>query len=208
MGLSYPKPLPNTDNLVELRTCRLCGVEKLLAKFVGVTRGRRSQICSKCHSRRVNERARSKDLSPEQLEKRRVKWREYDEKRREIKREQARQRQREKKKEYLSSWYQRNKNPNVARAKLKQLKAEVLAAYGGKCYCCGETEINFLTLDHPKNDGATHRIANGGNPFYKWLQRNGYPKGVVRVACWNCNCGRHVNGGICPHKTKRKSPNP
>src|SRR5213078_4819734 len=33
------------------------------------------------------------------------------------------------------------------------IRAEVLAAYGNACACCGETEEAFLALDHVHNDG-------------------------------------------------------
>lgn len=39
----------------------------------------------------------------------------------------------------------------------RRLKLEVLAGYGGKCICCGETHPAFLTVDHINNDGAEHR---------------------------------------------------
>jgi hypothetical protein len=39
----------------------------------------------------------------------------------------------------------------------------------------------------------------GGGQFYQWLIRNAYPPGF-QVLCWNCNAGRHINGGTCPHQ--------
>jgi hypothetical protein len=81
-------------------------------------------------------------------------------------------------------------------------KKETVAAYGGKCVCCGEDNWGFLTIDHPNNDGAEHRRQlgiSGGIAFYMWLRRNNYPKDF-QILCWNCNCGKRDNGGICPHK--------
>lgn len=92
--------------------------------------------------------------------------------------------------------------------KLKlRLKQEVFNAYGGcKCACCGETTLMFLTIDHINNDGKKHRleITNGKYParsssLYYWLRNNNYPEGY-QVLCFNCNVGRHLNGGTCPHK--------
>jgi hypothetical protein len=35
------------------------------------------------------------------------------------------------------------------------------------------------------------------------LRLLGFPnKHKYRVLCWNCNCGRTRNGGVCPHKAK------
>lgn len=97
----------------------------------------------------------------------------------------------------------RNANIN---ARNLEIKVEVLKRYGGKCRCCSEKLILLLTIDHIRGDGATHRRLIGGNrtksQIYRWLKRNNFPTGF-RVLCWNCNSGRHINGGVCPHKEKR-----
>lgn len=84
-------------------------------------------------------------------------------------------------------------------------RAAALAEYGDKCKCCGETTQRFLTIDHINGKGSEHRKKIGrpaSYAFYTWLRLNGYPKGF-QVLCWNCNCGRHFNGGVCPHKDPR-----
>ena len=83
----------------------------------------------------------------------------------------------------------------------QRLKKEVFEAYGNKCVCCGETNLAFLTIDHIYNDGAAHRAAGvrSGTQTYMWLKRNKYPN-AFRILCYNCNCGRQNNGGICPHQ--------
>jgi hypothetical protein len=83
----------------------------------------------------------------------------------------------------------------------RKLKTQVIEAYGGKCECCAETERMFLTIDHINNGGNIHRkeIGGGGYTMYRWLKKNSFPKGF-RLLCFNCNCGRSANGGICPHK--------
>ena len=85
------------------------------------------------------------------------------------------------------------------------LRAEVIKAYGGKCSCCGETELKFLTIDHVNNDGYAEREPSGarasGTHVYRKLKREGFPKdGRYQILCWNCNCGRNIKGGICPHQ--------
>ena len=90
-----------------------------------------------------------------------------------------------------------------------ELKAEVYAAYGGACCaCCGESEPNFLQLDHIDGDGCKHRKALGGPSAsgirtYQDLKQRGFPPGF-QILCANCNFGRHRNGGTCPHKTNAK----
>ena len=88
-----------------------------------------------------------------------------------------------------------------ARMRARRLKEQALLAYGGpRCVCCGETEACFLSLDHINNDGATQRKIHGsGGRSYSWLKTHKYPPGL-RVLCFNCNLGRHINGGICPHE--------
>lgn len=102
------------------------------------------------------------------------------------------------------------KNKNItrrqtvaARSRLK-LKKKIMTAYGHKCYCCGESELAFLTIDHIDNNGADHkRSFSSGGMLYKWLENNNYPEGF-RVSCWNCNSGRAINNNICPHEITKK----
>lgn len=75
--------------------------------------------------------------------------------------------------------------------------------YGGKCECCQEKNISFLSIDH-KNNNAKDDIPNSkrrlkGINLYWWLKKNNFPN-HVRILCFNCNIGRQNNKGICPHK--------
>ena len=95
-----------------------------------------------------------------------------------------------------------------ATGKRKRIREATFAAYGGYvCACCGETERKFLTLDHIHNNGAADRrkIAGkrsaAGYTTYQWLARNGFPPGY-QVLCMNCNHGKRMNNGVCPHKTR------
>lgn len=91
------------------------------------------------------------------------------------------------------------------------LRREVINAYGGmKCACCGETEEQFLSIDHINNDGADHRRKLTGKTgkvvgitggMYLWIKRNNYPP-TFQVLCMNCNFGKARNGGVCPHQSK------
>ena len=81
--------------------------------------------------------------------------------------------------------------------------AIVVAHYGGCCFCCGESNPLFLTLDHVNNDGAVERKEKkSGSQFYATVIREGFPANL-QLACWNCNCARYYRGGICPHETER-----
>lgn len=81
-----------------------------------------------------------------------------------------------------------------------KLKTEIFAAYGGpSCLCCGESHIEFLTIDHIGGNGEMQRkqLNRRGGRIYAYLRDNGYPSGY-RVLCMNCNLslGKH---GYCPH---------
>ena len=85
------------------------------------------------------------------------------------------------------------------------LRHGAIMAYGGyRCACCGETEPKFLSLDHVFNDGSQHRkeVGGRGSQIFKWLRDHGYPAGF-QVLCMNCNHGKALNGGVCPHKNKK-----
>jgi hypothetical protein len=89
---------------------------------------------------------------------------------------------------------------------VQALKLKVMEAYGGKCACCGEMEIGFLTIDHVNSDGAELRKTTKqgtGEKMYRWLIKNNLPKDDYQVLCFNCNLGRALHGS-CPHtKTSR-----
>jgi hypothetical protein len=90
----------------------------------------------------------------------------------------------------------------------KATKAEyvnqVLAHYGAYCACCGERNRLFLTIDHVNNDGFLHRKTVYSADLPRWLIDNNFPKGF-QILCYNCNCGKNRNGGVCPHKTQEGS---
>lgn len=81
----------------------------------------------------------------------------------------------------------------------------VLEHYGAFCACCGEEENRFLTIDHINDDGAVQRREHKiGKSIYKWIVDNNYPDDL-RILCFNCNCGRQLNNGVCPHQEKAES---
>lgn len=86
----------------------------------------------------------------------------------------------------------------------QRIRDEVFEAYGGyTCVCCGEIEPLFLTLDHIHGGGNKERLQKGGGGMQtlQRLRRENFPEGF-QVLCRNCNWGRHVNGGVCPHQNK------
>lgn len=98
----------------------------------------------------------------------------------------------------------------------REIKYEIFSHYcGGEpiCMCCGEKNMEFLSLDHINNDGAEHRRSmrlgkkgggmGSGTQLYYWIRRNKYPL-LFQILCMNCNCGKAKNDGVCPHKLSDK----
>ena len=98
-------------------------------------------------------------------------------------------------------WIQRSKDS------YHKLKDQCFEAYGGYiCKCCGELQRLFLTLDHINNDGAAERKRlfgssrkTGGAGIFRYLKKKRFPPGY-QVLCMNCNWGKRMNNGLCPHK--------
>ena len=85
------------------------------------------------------------------------------------------------------------------RARLK-LKRITMKAYGDMCACCGEEELEFLTIDHIDNSGAQHRREiMGGGALYRWLRKKGFPQDNFQCLCMNCNWSKRL-GGVCIHQ--------
>jgi len=88
----------------------------------------------------------------------------------------------------------------------RKIKLTVFEHYGGECKCCKENIIDLLTIDHVNNDGFNHRKethptgAKSSNHLYRWLIKNNFPKDDFQVLCFNCNIGKRIGGGICPHR--------
>ena len=87
----------------------------------------------------------------------------------------------------------------------RQLRIEIIMNLGGKCACCGETEMKFLCLDHIKGGGRReYSKVTGPLTLYRQVKKEGFPKDKYRVLCWNCNSALGFYGS-CPH-SDLKSP--
>ena len=119
-------------------------------------------------------------------------------------------RQRPKVRERLLNYYARpeikEKQRKNERRRAYARKIRVFEHYGGsppKCACCGETHLEFLSLDHINGGGNKHRKEVGfGSQLYSWLIKNKFPSGF-QVLCFNCNCAKGFFG-YCPHQKEKK----
>ncbi len=198
--------------------CRKCDIELTVDNWFGSLRTHNSYICNKCHSivsmeRYIKERE-SKGIKP------RTQWNgkcrecgielnddnwygSYKEqhyylciKCNAIKSKTYHIKRKHEDPTYL------NKNSEYNKKHRKEIKQFIINKYGGKCECCGETNPEFLTIDHIDGNGSQHRKEIGigcGNAFYIWLRDNNFPKDNFRLLCMNCNFSIGMYG-YCPHK--------
>jgi hypothetical protein len=104
----------------------------------------------------------------------------------------------------------------------EKLRSTVFGHYSNgsfKCACCGESEQDFLVIDHINGKGNEHRRATfgkinaGGKTMHRWLVKQGFPPGF-QLLCANCNTSRgkhgeciHKRAPLAPQKPIRKNPN-
>ncbi len=106
---------------------------------------------------------------------------------------------------------QRNRNLYYCRKRDKEWSS-LLDNLGHTCDCCGEANEAFLTVDHINRDGhkeavlymsikygELRRLRRNGLSLWRKARLEGYPKDKYRMLCYNCNCGRERNEGVCPH---------
>jgi hypothetical protein len=87
--------------------------------------------------------------------------------------------------------YQYNRKEN------RELRLRVVAGYGGRYACCGERRFKFLNVDHVNGSDSRR-----GSRLLRFIIRHNFPP-QYRIMCFNCNMGRELNGGICPHVSQR-----
>ena len=80
----------------------------------------------------------------------------------------------------------------------KTLRNDFICLYGGKCSCCGETALEFLTIEHVL--GQAGRKRETSRKAYSNALKE-YRPDIYAILCMNCN---HSRGkyGYCPHKGK------
>ena len=163
------------------------------------------------HKERLNAEKREKRQRPEEKEKQKEYAHRYYLKNKERLLEKTKKYDRENKELNTvrrKKWRQKNaehvKNRDrTLRKKYKMMVYEHYGKDGIKCACCGEDEIEFLTLDHIYNNGGHHRKKLGYKHLNHWIIQNNYPP-IFQLLCMNCNFAKGKNGGTgrCPHEEK------
>ena len=73
----------------------------------------------------------------------------------------------------------------------KEIRAECIEHYGGRCVFCGDSNPHHLTFDHINNDGNMHRKKVPSARFTRWLKRNNFPEDI-QLLCWNHNMEKAI----------------
>lgn len=81
----------------------------------------------------------------------------------------------------------------------RSLQEIIFIYFKEKCNCCGEDNKHFLQIDHINNDGYLDRKIRRKDylKYYTNIIRN---IDNFQLLCANCNFGKLMNEGICPHK--------
>jgi len=191
---------------MDTKTCSQCGLTKAISEFYfNRTTHRYFAECKACQSIR---RKDYKERNKEYLKEKNKEWAKANPEK--VKASQLREKLRHpgRAAQRMRNWVKANpeRHTENQRRQYRGWHTKAFDGYGHKCVCCGESDTRFLTLDHVDEDGAKHReqLAFAGRrgtgvKLYKWIVSHGWPK-TIQVLCYNCNCGRFRNGGICPHK--------
>ena len=99
-------------------------------------------------------------------------------------------------------WVSSNKEHVYKKNKERRdkIRNEVLLAYGGRCECCGENNLGFLSI-YPKNDEEKETTINVQRLRAR-LKRLGFPD-EYEVLCKNCRFSI-VRIGFCEHNPTRR----
>lgn len=182
------------------KVCRKCGRQKHETEFVVNKRSRfgrtnECKVCRLAYLREWGSHPHSKELRHARhrrvLEKLRAEGGERLEK------HLARRRQATKRRMHNSEVDKAGRARRKRRF-YQKLSLVAIQRYGGRCECCGESTPEFLTLDHINGDGHKDKRTQKGD-WHVHVAR-GPLRDDLRVLCYNCNCGRERNDGICPHE--------
>jgi hypothetical protein len=201
------------DSITE-KLCRKCGEVKPITEFhKNKSKPRGNSQCKTCVSEQFKKKYRENpeivikrvaEWASKNPEKKRARGRRYYNAHKEEARE-YRVKFRDRRKEYLKNYVRSEEGKAKDRAKARELtqkfKKTVIEHYGGKCACCGEPELAFMSIDHIDNNGSEMRRKKvhppSGQNFYIWLIKNNFPSGF-QVLCHNCNQAKSILG-YCPH---------
>lgn len=82
---------------------------------------------------------------------------------------------------------------------------KLFAILGTRCQCCGESNREFLAIDHIHGGGGRHRNGGGkrysNSTYFNSILKDPEIKTKYRILCHNCNMSMGFYG-YCPHEKK------
>lgn len=201
--------MPRPVNIIDgQRKCPVCEILKPLSEFSKLGGNREhlyDSFCKPCRRiysntrRQDNRNHRDKEnarrRTDQQREKNRIYLRQYHQ---HLTAEQRQQRL-ENGKRYAQS--ERGKQRRAENR--RQLRREFIEVYGGKCQCCGETTLEFLTIEHLQGGGRQERKTMSTEHLLRKLKRAGWEKDKrYGLLCFNCNQAKGAYG-YCPHQKNK-----
>lgn len=84
----------------------------------------------------------------------------------------------------------------------KRVRDKCFAALGNACACCGESEEQFLEIDHIYGGGNQERAERYKNDNIFLMRADGYKNDKYQLLCANCHRAK-TRLGHCIHKTER-----
>ena len=102
----------------------------------------------------------------------------------------------------MKSPHRIDKERERSKKKSRDLHKQAIAALGGKCVCCGETDTVFLAGDHILGGGSKHRKEVSKRKIWRQIATDPEVRKLFQCLCHNCNFAKHVIG-YCPHELKR-----
>lgn len=174
-----------------MKQCKICGQNKPLNEFHrwNWSKDNYRHQCKECANKQRRKVAAEKRAGTFVSRVRKPRLTEEDRKHRQ-----------EEIREYMKHYREDNYDKIAAakRAGRDRAKEEGIRHYGGKCSCCGESEIKFLTIEHLNGRENEKGKRRTGKEAWLRARREGYPDNYT-VLCFNCNCAKGVYGK-CPHQ--------
>lgn len=110
---------------------------------------------------------------------------------------------RERYKEYQKAYNKTEVARELKASAHRRIRELAYSGYGSSCSCCGESQFEFLCIDHVNGGGNIDRKKHNTYQIARRVIELDFPEDY-QVLCHNCNLAKGFFGE-CPHQWKRVS---